>query len=588
MSDATPRRPRQTGRALGALALIVALAFLPAVFALIVLDREAGRQAELLDEALLIVARLQRLHVLSERRARYGRDLLTMGEPDEVAALAEARAAFADGMRDVAADTSDPQSRQLLEEVAWRHARIEKAVDALYIARLEGAPMEELAARFELEVEPVRAGIDAALIALEARVRGQLKATGKRVERRRQVTLLGLGLGVGGAALLSAATGMLLFRLLKDLSSSEERFRGTFEQAAVGMAHVGLDGRWLRVNERACELLGYSREELLGLRCADVTHPDDLDTDVENTRRLLSGEIETYAMDKRYLRRSGAPLWATLTVSLARDHEGAPAYFISVFEDIDEKKRIEVERERLVRALKAAVQTREDFLAVASHELKTPLTPLVLQLESLLVALERVPHQRRLVAKARAARSQVRRLERLVGRLLEATELAGGALVLRRERTDAAALVRDVAQAFVGEAAQARVELRVHAVGPLWADMDPARVRDLLSGLLSNAIRYGAGAPVDLRTSVRGRTLLIEVEDRGPGLAEEAQARIFERFERAASAQHYGGLGLGLFLARRIVEAHGGGISVESAPGRGATFRVQLPCEAEANRPRGA
>ena len=134
------------------------------------------------------------------------------------------------------------------------------------------------------------------------------------------------------------------------LRESEERFRATFEQAAVGMAHVDLDGRWLHVNEKLLEIVGYGREELLGLTFQDITHPDDLDADLDHLRRLLAGEMETYSMEKRYFRKDGSIVWIELTVSLVRNASGKPAYFISVIEDITGRKRGEGEQRLLAEA----------------------------------------------------------------------------------------------------------------------------------------------------------------------------------------------------------------------------------------------
>jgi len=122
---------------------------------------------------------------------------------------------------------------------------------------------------------------------------------------------------------------------------SEERFRGTFEQAAVGMAHVGTDGRWLRVNRRLCDIVGYEKAEMLGLTFQDITHPDDLEAHLEYVRQLLAGEIGTYSMEKRYFKKDSSIIWINLTVSLVRPPSEEPRYFISVIEDITERKRIE-------------------------------------------------------------------------------------------------------------------------------------------------------------------------------------------------------------------------------------------------------
>ncbi|MCA1739909.1 MAG: PAS domain S-box protein, partial [Actinobacteria bacterium] len=127
------------------------------------------------------------------------------------------------------------------------------------------------------------------------------------------------------------------------LRESEERFRATFEQAAVGVSHVALDGSWIRVNQKFCDIVGYPREELLDLTFQNITHPDDLDRDVGYLRRMLEGETDTYSTEKRYVRKDGSLLWSNLTTSLVRDPSGAPEYFISVTEDITERKLVEEE-----------------------------------------------------------------------------------------------------------------------------------------------------------------------------------------------------------------------------------------------------
>jgi PAS domain S-box-containing protein len=146
----------------------------------------------------------------------------------------------------------------------------------------------------------------------------------------------------------------------EELRESEERFRGTFEQATVGIAHVATDGRWLRVNRRLCDIVGYEKEELLGLTFQDITHPDDLETDLEGARRLLAGEIETYSREKRYFRKDGSIVWIYLTVSLMRSPLGEPRYFISVTEDITERKRIE-EAQRFLAEVSASLSSSLDY-----------------------------------------------------------------------------------------------------------------------------------------------------------------------------------------------------------------------------------
>jgi PAS domain S-box-containing protein len=168
------------------------------------------------------------------------------------------------------------------------------------------------------------------------------------------------------------------------MRESEERYRATFEQAAVGIARVALDGRWLEVNERLCEITGYAREELLKRTFQDVTHLEDLGADLAQVGRLLAGEISTYSMDKRYLRKSGDIIWVNLTVSLVHDEGGAPKYFISAVEEITRRKEAEAEVRRLNEQLEGLVAERtarleevvkelDAFAYSVSHDLRAPL-----------------------------------------------------------------------------------------------------------------------------------------------------------------------------------------------------------------------
>jgi PAS domain S-box-containing protein len=190
-----------------------------------------------------------------------------------------------------------------------------------------------------------------------------------------------------------AITGLLLYHLIQrsigivlasreEARKSEQYFRNTFEQAAVGIAHVALDGHWLRVNSKMCEILGYGSDELRSLTFQDITHPDDLATDLDAARRLIAGEIHTCTLEKRYLCRNGSTLWANLTVSVHRDGRGAPEYFISVVEDISARKNAETAARsatvaldqallQLVHSLARSVEKRDPY--TAGHHERTAL-----------------------------------------------------------------------------------------------------------------------------------------------------------------------------------------------------------------------
>jgi signal transduction histidine kinase len=242
-----------------------------------------------------------------------------------------------------------------------------------------------------------------------------------------------------------------------------------------------------------------------------------------------------------------------------------------------------------VRALQAAekqlhqaVRTRDEFLSIASHELKTPLTPLVLQLGQLQRALRTNPELYPLVE---IARRQTARLASLIDGLLDGTRLNEGALLLQREEFDLSELAHHVADRFHSHAEASRCPVQIESDSAARGRWDRFRVEQVIANLLSNAFKYGRGKPVELRIWSGDDGVRLSVRDNGIGIAHENVNRIFGRFERAVSSRHYGGLGLGLYVANEIVEAHGGCILVQSEPGSGSTFTVVLPRDQPSEQP---
>jgi signal transduction histidine kinase len=246
--------------------------------------------------------------------------------------------------------------------------------------------------------------------------------------------------------------------------------------------------------------------------------------------------------------------------------DGTFAGYIGSCTDITEKKRAE---ERLERA----VRERDDFLAIASHELKTPVA--ALQLTSDL--LRRAPEDERSPRHLENLQAQVVRLTALVDTLLEASRLATDRPELTRDNVDLASLVRDAGARFSAHASAADSPLTVAAPQRLDCGCDKSAIERVLDNLVANALKYGAGRPIEIGARGEPRSAVLWVRDHGIGIAPADQERIFGRFERAVSPRHYSGFGLGLWIARRLIDAHGGRITVTSAPGEGATFEVKLP-----------
>jgi signal transduction histidine kinase len=177
----------------------------------------------------------------------------------------------------------------------------------------------------------------------------------------------------------------------------------------------------------------------------------------------------------------------------------------------------------------------------------------------------------------RVAQRQVRKLADLIRDLLDVSRLVHGKLSLNLEDVDLAALAREVTAGLAPEAARVGCAVEVHAAGALVGRWDRLRLEQVLTNLLTNAMKYGSGQPIRVDVRAEGGGAVLVVRDQGIGIETEHLGRIFGRFERAVSERHYGGLGLGLFITEQIVRALGGTIAVESQPGQGATFRVHLP-----------
>ena len=228
--------------------------------------------------------------------------------------------------------------------------------------------------------------------------------------------------------------------------------------------------------------------------------------------------------------------------------------------------------------LKEAVEARDEFFSVATHELKDPLFSLQLSIQLLRHAAERqgqVPGH--VLQHLEVSERQVMRLGRLIDNMLDFARITNGRFDLDLEPLDLCELIHQVAGRFQGQANSSGTALTAERCTPIVGRFDRLKLEQVLGNLLSNAIKYGAGRPVTIRARPDGEWAVVEVQDGGPGIAPEDQARIFERFQRASSGHKRASLGLGLYIVRSMVEAHGGSVQLRSEPGRGSVFTVMIP-----------
>jgi PAS domain S-box-containing protein len=366
--------------------------------------------------------------------------------------------------------------------------------------------------------------------------------------------------------------------LVQDISvekaheSQLQRWEQLFQHAGWGVAMTEPEThRLLAVNPAFARMHGYSVDELLGRPLSDCLAPESrLELSAKAAAAPADGHRQYEAI---HLRKDGSRFPCLTESSEFRDESAKVIYHAANFQDITERKRYEAE-------LRAAIATRDEFLSIASHELRTPLTALSLQLDGL----ERM-HARRAAAEdpSRTARKvamavrQADRLASLIDGLLNVSRIATGSFRLELEAFDLVGLVHEVVQRFDEEAERTGSAVSVLVPDTALGRWDRSRVDQALTNLLSNALKYGAGSPIDIVLRDHGERVSIAVRDEGIGIAPEDRERVLGRFERAVSSSHYGGLGLGLYIANEIARAHGGSIVIDSQPGKGATFTLTLP-----------
>ncbi len=274
-------------------------------------------------------------------------------------------------------------------------------------------------------------------------------------------------------------------------------------------------------------------------------------------------------------------------LSFVTTHRSGRSYTaadLPFLQELANRAALSMENARLYREAREAVRLRDEFLSIASHELKTPLTPLNLKLQALRRELDRNPGPvpREVVERYLDVGSrQLKKLAELVNDLLDVSRIAAGRLSLECAPVDLVELVRDVVTAYEGPAARSGSALQLEAAEAVMTGLwDRPRLEQVVVNLVDNAIKYGQGRPIQVRLEVRDGKAAMTVRDQGIGISEESLPRLFGRFERAVSDRHYGGLGLGLYITRTLVQAMGGTVRVESLLGQGSVFTVELPLAA--------
>lgn len=373
----------------------------------------------------------------------------------------------------------------------------------------------------------------------------------------------------------------------ESLRQSQERLEKTESFSHVMTTHVGLDGAWLKVPPTLCDLLGYTEEELLSGKFENVTHPDDFMADWSQCKRLIAGEIKSFDLEKRYIRKDGQIIWIYLNCSVVEDELGKPLHFLTYIRDINEKKRMEEELEQHNRILEKRVKERtleleksnedlEEFAYIASHDLQEPLRKIIVFCDRLKEKIIKGDEQGQDYLE-RAQKSAIR-MQNFIRDLLEFSRVKTGT-----QPANPINLGNLVQEALVDLETQIhKNKATIHSGSFPTLPVDRSQFQKLFQNLISNSIKYQKQGvpPVIALSSLFNRETgcwEIRVEDNGIGFEEKYLDRIFKPFERLHGSSAYEGTGIGLAICDKIVRRHGGRITAKSKPGQGSTFIFFLP-----------
>jgi PAS domain S-box-containing protein len=353
---------------------------------------------------------------------------------------------------------------------------------------------------------------------------------------------------------------------------SQHRYRSLLDSMPQCVWAANSEGDITFWNKAGLLYCGVTPDQITPRSFWGVIHSDERAAVEEEWWATIRGGL-SFQKELRILRAADATYrWHLGRMVPERNEQGAVVGWIATAIDIDDQKRTE-------EALQRAVVQRDDFLSVASHELRTPLTSLKLELANLGRLADRndgnVPPGR-LSEKLEKIEGQAERLHRLINELLDVSRISSGRLELEIEEVDLTRLALEVGARLQDEALRVGSQLSIEASSSVTGCWDRSRLEQVITNILTNALKYGAGQPVRL-TVEAGARARIAVRDHGVGIAPDDQSRIFDRFERASSTRNFGGIGLGLWIVKEIVNALGGEVRVESALGSGSTFIVDLP-----------
>jgi PAS domain S-box-containing protein len=356
------------------------------------------------------------------------------------------------------------------------------------------------------------------------------------------------------------------------LKESELKFRSTFEQAGIGIAHIGIDLSWATFNVHFCKMTGYSQAELSVRKLREITHPKDLPRDIMQLRRVISGKSEGYSIRTRYIHKNGDTIWLNLSLSVVKDDEKKPAFIVMFIENISDQVEAEEMLRRTLEELKTSNYELDQFVYKASHDLRSPLTSILGLLNIAEIDKEYA------LSHIKMIRGRIHKLDEFVQSIIHYSQT--GNLETKYEPLRIEYLIhKNIADLdFLPYASEIKFKIKSNQKGIVYTDL--LRLNVIVRNLLSNSIKFADHSKtisiIFIETTLReDKKFVLSITDNGLGIDKEYQERIFDMFYRGNEKSD--GNGLGLYIVRQAVEKLGGELKFASQLGKGSTFMVILP-----------
>ncbi len=364
------------------------------------------------------------------------------------------------------------------------------------------------------------------------------------------------------------------------LIKSEERFRNVFESSGIGMALLSLDSNFSKVNDTLCKMLCYSCEELLNMNMRDITHPGDLEKSINIKYEMLEGKNEeSQNIEKRYLNKHGETIWAITTISLVKDLNNKPQYFIAQIQNITKRKKAEEQFKLSAEELRITNQSKDKFFSIISHDLRSPFNAL-LGITEYMAQYYKDMNDDEVKDSISNIYLSSKKLYGLILNLLEWSRLHTGRMEVEKTSFCISTACKEAVNLFKENANAKNISLDVNIIDDINVFADKYMIGTVLRNLISNSIKFTKpGGQITINAVKTGNVAEVSVEDNGIGISEENQAKIFRidaQFRRDGTEMEKG-TGLGLILCKEFIEKNNGTIRIESQLDKGSKFILMIP-----------